>query len=499
MKGVLSGNLGESMRLKSSVASLVAEKLPVTLQLASMAIVIALGIGIPAGIVSAVKKDTAWDYGANLFALWGLSTPNFWLGILMIFLFSVTLGWLPASGYVRLGENWRASLATTIMPAFVLGNAFAAVLMRHTRSAMLQAMGADYVRTARAKGLHEARVVLKHALRNAMTPVITLGALEFGTLLSGAVLTEQIFTIPGFGKLIVDSGVQPRLCRGAGRRAGDRHDLHPAQPAGRHGLRAGQPRGCADEHDVAASLPARAAAVAHARRTRGRARLAAAEAPQGRDGRPFVVVVLFIAARGLRAADRALRSHRHQLHPGAQAAVLGALARHRRGRPRRSRRIIFGARASLSAGLVSVGIALGAGVPLGLLAGYAGGWIDAVLSRIVDAMLAIPFLILAIALAAFLGPSLGNAMIAIGVTATPIFVRLTRGQVMAVKVEDYVEAARAVGNPHWRIALRHILPNIVPPLLVQATLAIAGAIIAEAACPSWASASSRRRRRGAAC
>jgi peptide/nickel transport system permease protein len=205
MKGVLSGNLGESMRLKASVGSLVAAKLPVTLQLAGMALLIALCIGIPAGIVSAVKKETAWDYGANLLALWGLSTPNFWLGILMIFLFSVTLGWLPASGYVRPGEDWKASLATTIMPAFVLGNALAAVLMRHTRSAMLQAMGADYVRTARAKGLAEGRVVLKHALRNAMTPVITLLALDFGTLLSGAVLTEQIFTIPGFGKLIVDS------------------------------------------------------------------------------------------------------------------------------------------------------------------------------------------------------------------------------------------------------------------------------------------------------
>ena len=161
-------------------------------------------------------------------------------------------------------------------------------------------------------------------------------------------------------------------------------------------------------------------------------------------------------------------------------------------------RILFGARASLSAGLVSVGIAVGAGVPLGLLAGYAGGWIDAILSRLVDAMLAIPFLILAIALSAFLGPSLSNAMIAIGVTATPVFVRLTRGQTLGAKVEDYVEAARAVGNPHWRIALRHVLPNIIPPLLVQASLAIAGAIIAEAAlsflglgqqppAPSWGS------------
>src|SRR5579863_2318642 len=161
-------------------------------------------------------------------------------------------------------------------------------------------------------------------------------------------------------------------------------------------------------------------------------------------------------------------------------------------------RVVFGARASLLAGAISVGIALTIGVPLGLFAGYRGGFIDALISRITDAMLACPFLILAIALAAFLGPSLGNAMIAIGISTTPIFVRLTRGQTMSVKVEDYVEAARAMGNPRWRIALFHILPNIMPALLVQATLSIAAAIIAEAAlsflglgqqppAPSWGS------------
>jgi peptide/nickel transport system permease protein len=161
-------------------------------------------------------------------------------------------------------------------------------------------------------------------------------------------------------------------------------------------------------------------------------------------------------------------------------------------------RVMYGARASLLAGAISVGIALSIGVPLGLLSGYRGGFIDALISRITDAMLACPFLILAIALAAFLGPSLSDAMIAIGISATPIFIRLTRGQVMVVKVEDYVEAARAMGNPRWRIALFHILPNILPPLLVQATLSIATAIIAEAALsflglgqqpplPSWGS------------
>jgi peptide/nickel transport system permease protein len=203
--GVFQGDLGESLRIQEPVLGLIKDKLPVTLQLAGMAMVIALLIGIPAGIISAVGKDTAWDYAANVIALWGLSTPNFWLGILMILLFSVSLGWLPASGYVSPFEDLKANLAAMIMPAFVLGNAIAAVLMRHTRSSMLQVLNSDYVRTARAKGLNERTVVLKHALRNALTPIITLGALEFGTLLSGAVLTEQVFSIPGFGKLIVDA------------------------------------------------------------------------------------------------------------------------------------------------------------------------------------------------------------------------------------------------------------------------------------------------------
>ena len=205
LKGVLHGDLGDSVRIQRPVTQLILEKLPVTIELALLAMAIALTIGITAGIVSAVFKDSAWDYGANIFALWGLSTPNFWLGILLILLFAVKLGWLPASGYVSPFEDLKQNLASMIMPAFVLGNAFAAVLMRHTRSAMLQVLSSDYVRTARAKGLDERVVVLRHALRNALTPVITLGALGLGELLSGAVLTEQVFSIPGFGKLIVDA------------------------------------------------------------------------------------------------------------------------------------------------------------------------------------------------------------------------------------------------------------------------------------------------------
>ncbi len=205
MGKVLTGDFGFSWRIRVPVSELILTKLPVTFQLASMAFVIAILIGVPLGILSAVRKDTPSDWAANGAALFGISTPNFWLGIMMILLFSVELGWLPPSGYVPLFEDPVQSLSTTIMPAFVLGTGVASVLMRHTRAAMLTALSQDYVRTARAKGLKERVVVWKHALRNALIPVVTLGAIEFGRLLAGAVLTEQIFTIPGFGKLIVDA------------------------------------------------------------------------------------------------------------------------------------------------------------------------------------------------------------------------------------------------------------------------------------------------------
>ncbi len=202
---VLRGDLGTSLRTNEPVLSLIASKLPVTIQLAIMSMLFAILIGIPAGILSAARKGTWVDWLANLIALSGLSIPNFWLGIMLILLVSVNLGWLPASGYESLFVDPWKSLQTMIMPAFVLGTALAATLMRHTRSAMLGVLQADYVRTARAKGLRGRIVILKHAFRNAVLPVVTLTALLFGELLAGAVLTEQIFTIPGFGKLIVDA------------------------------------------------------------------------------------------------------------------------------------------------------------------------------------------------------------------------------------------------------------------------------------------------------
>ena len=199
------GDFGMSLRTSQPVLTLISQKLPVTIQLATMSMFLALLIGIPTGILSAVKKGTITDYVANIVALSGLSIPNFWLGIMMILLFSVRLGWLPASGYVSLFEDPVQSLRTMAMPSLALGAMIASAFMRHARSAMLTVLKTDYVRTARAKGLKEYVVVLKHAFRNALIPVVTVAALIFGELLAGAVLTEQVFTIPGFGKLIVDA------------------------------------------------------------------------------------------------------------------------------------------------------------------------------------------------------------------------------------------------------------------------------------------------------
>jgi peptide/nickel transport system permease protein len=202
---VVQGEFGRSLRTGEPVLHLILQKLPVTIQLAVASMIIAVAIGLPAGIIAARRKGTFVDYAASGVALSGLSIPNFWLGIMLILLVSVELRLLPASGYVSVFENPLEALQTTIMPAFVLGTGLAAFIMRHTRSAMLEVLRADYVRTARAKGLSEDVVVNKHALRNALMPVITLSTILFGELLAGAVLTEQVFTIPGFGKLIVDA------------------------------------------------------------------------------------------------------------------------------------------------------------------------------------------------------------------------------------------------------------------------------------------------------
>jgi peptide/nickel transport system permease protein len=201
----LRGDLGISLKTDQPVLHLIATKLPITIELAILSMLVALLIGIPAGIIAAVRKGEAVDYAASVVALSGISIPNFWLGVLLILVFAVQLQWLPASGFVPITEDLGANLQSMILPSLVLGTGLAATLMRHTRSAMLAVLRSDYIRTARAKGLLPRAVILKHAFRNALVPIVTLTTLLFGELIGGAVLTEQVFGIPGFGKLIVDA------------------------------------------------------------------------------------------------------------------------------------------------------------------------------------------------------------------------------------------------------------------------------------------------------
>jgi peptide/nickel transport system permease protein len=201
----LRGDLGESIRTRESVVKTVARKLPITVELACFAILIALTIAIPVGVLSAVRRNTVWDYVANGLSLCGLSVPSFWLGIMLILLLSVRLGWLPASGFVPLLQEPVANLQRMLMPAFVLGATLAAVLMRQTRNSMIEVLSADYIRTAYGKGLAGRAVVFRHGIRNALIPVVTILGLQTGALMGGAVVTEQIFVVPGFGRLIVEA------------------------------------------------------------------------------------------------------------------------------------------------------------------------------------------------------------------------------------------------------------------------------------------------------
>jgi peptide/nickel transport system permease protein len=204
LKSLAQGDFGTSVRTRLPIGAMLVEKLPVTFELATLSMLVALMLGLPIGIFAALRRGSAFDYGASLFGLAGLSIPHFWLGIMLILLFSVRLGWLPAGGFVAPSESVFRNLLSMLMPALVLGTGTAAILMRHVRSSMIQALKQDYIRTARAKGVRERIIVLRHALPNALIPVVTLGTLQFGELLAGAVLTEQVFSIPGFGKMIVD-------------------------------------------------------------------------------------------------------------------------------------------------------------------------------------------------------------------------------------------------------------------------------------------------------
>jgi peptide/nickel transport system permease protein len=199
-----SGDFGRSLRTREPVSAMIVARLPVTVQLTLFSMLVAVVIGVPAGVAAALKHNTAVDLVVSVMALAGMALPFFWAGILLIRLFSIQLGWLPPSGYVPFWTNPARNLLLMVLPSLTVGGAMAGLIMRQTRSAMLQTLGQDFVRTARAKGVPERDVVIHHALRSALLPVVTVIGLQSGALIGGAVVTETIFSLPGLGTMIVD-------------------------------------------------------------------------------------------------------------------------------------------------------------------------------------------------------------------------------------------------------------------------------------------------------
>lgn len=201
---LLTGDLGSSLRSGRPIATDIALRFPVTLELSVLALAIALLIAVPLGVVAATRRGTVWDYVASLFALVGLAAPNFWLAILLILLFSLQLRVLPPTGFVIFSENPLDNLRHMILPSVALGLSLAAATARITRSTLLEVLGLDYVRTARAKGVSERVVIYRHAMRNALIPVVTVVGLQVGALLGGAVIIEEIFGLPGVGRFALE-------------------------------------------------------------------------------------------------------------------------------------------------------------------------------------------------------------------------------------------------------------------------------------------------------
>src|SRR5438093_1333533 len=353
LTSLLRGDFGYSIRTGRPVLVEITERLPATLELAVAATAIAVAIGLPLGLLSAMRPRSRADVIARIGGLIGLSLPSFWLGTLIIVFFSLYLRWLPnTGGYVDFVHDPVGNLTLIVLPAVTLGVALAAATMRMTRSAMLDVLSADYVRTARAKGLAGALVVRRHVLKNGLIVVVTLLGIQVGQLLGGTVVVEEIYSIPGVGRMLLAAIVQ--------------RDYALVQ------------------------------------------------------GGVLVIAILFVLVN----------------------IVVGAL---------------------------------------GLISGYLGGWADLVIGRVLDVFFAFPAILLALGIVAALGPDPSNVIIAIAVVYTPIFARVVRGPVLALRARDFVEAARAVGATSSRIVVRHVLPNLMSTLVVQVSLALSWAVLTEGA------------------
>src|SRR5918994_1961754 len=444
--GAVRGDFGRSYRSNTPVIAEIAARFPATIELAIAAMAIAVVTGVVFGTLAAVRRHSLLDYVSSTVVLLGVSIPTFWLGLILIIIFGLWMRWLPISGRVdpRLGAdpslpfltlasvlhgNWavaKDALRPPTLPALTRAAWPAAIVARMTRASLIESLGQDYVRTARGKGLPEQLIVVGHAARNALLPVLTVVGLEFGTLLGGAVVTETIFSWPGLGQLTVAA------------------------------------IGARDYQMVQGVVVLLAALVAIA--TIG----------------PFLV------------RDPVVQNIQDRLTPPNATYWFGT---DDLGRDIFAR-VVSGAPISLVSGLASVVIGLALGTLVGTVAGYVEGRGGLVLMAAMDLLLALPAILLAITVAARVGAGLPAAMVAAGLVGLPAYARLSRASTLAVKRREMVDAARAIGATDREIVVRHIVPNILTPLIVQSTIGVGNAILlvsalgflglgAQAPTPEW--------------
>lgn len=534
-QGILHGDLGRSLHTRKPVTDILIARFPATLELTLVSMFAALLIALPLGILSAVRANTIVDSSSMFFALLGVSLPNFWLGPMLILLLSIKLDWLPVSG--------RGDWTTYILPAITLGTALAAILTRMIRSSLLEVLKAQYVTTALAKGLSPRRAVLKHALRNALIPVVTILGLQFGALLGGSVITETIFSWPGIGREMIQAiqsrdypivqgcvlmistsyviinlltdlvygAIDPRIQfqnSQGGFRELVSHLFSQIRQFDSKKLRylAGVFSGLGaivlGVWGIQALLTGDnwVSALFHSRfilwsfktilfvspmfflwiwfRRDRRSLMKLLRRPAAVTGLIFTLLFFFFGIFGpdLVPQDPVNQNLMMRLNSPDGDHLFGM---DNLGRDLFSR-VLYGTRISMYVGLLVTLVSAITGIIIGMISGLAGGWVDDLLMRIVDIMLAFPGILLAIAMVAVLGPNINNVILALCIMGWVGYARLARGQVLAAREEEYVVAARSLGAGPVRLMFHHLLPNIIAPLIVQATLGMAGVIIAEA-------------------
>lgn len=478
------GDMGNSYRTQRSVSSEILSRFPTTIRLALGAGVLAALIGVPLGILSAVKQYSIFDISGTLIAMFAASIPAFWLSLMAILLFSLKLGWLPSNG----SDTFRHY----ILPSVSLAIPSAASLLRLTRTTMLETIRQDYIRTARSKGQVERKITFRHALKNALLPVVTVVGMEFGFLLGGAVICEQVYSINGLGTLIVNAirmkdvpqvtgcalflafffmlvmlvvdilyaYIDPRI---------------RARYQGKKRLKEVEEM---DENRQSAAAEAellsfkKKSQLSEIWRRMKKNRLAMVGLVI------FALIVLCTIFADLivpyqRGIDQVMSV---RLQPPSGAHIFGT---DMYGRDIFAR-IIHGTRYSFVMGVIAVLVGITIGGVLGAVAGYYGGMVDAVIMRIVDTIMCIPFMLLSLTIVTALGPGLVNVLIALMISMVPNFTRVIRSAILTVAGMDFIEAARSCGTPNRFIVFKHVLPNAIGTVIVQATMSVGSTIIAAA-------------------